>query len=559
MSETQTIAAQTAAARGVCHSLHRAYRDWRLYPPGHPTADAGIVELGDAVAGYLGAWGPLFLAVQEDALLAEGQSVYEAEASRDNLAFVMFRDGIRSLSIHPGCSAEELEGLVDCLAHADDLADMEHDFVTALWERDLGHIGYQVVDPLLGGGTLGEGMVDALRETVTNRLESVYSQAAPQNGPAETKMRRVRARRYEEDSLRLTPEELARAKRAGEELSMGLEDYADVLLEIAGKIPIVAQSDVVIQSIASVVGAFLDGGNLRRAASLLDHVERLEAQRWAPDGSVGFIAGEAITADRLRLLLRLARQESSPDSEMIEQLLRSVRQWITASLLQILTETEDRSMRKTVLDILGEEEAVPWRDLEPLLWDPRWYVVRNAVHLAARMGHEDLAEFSPRLLVHADARVRRETVRALGRLNGLGTVRGLVQALSDQDPSVRTLAANAVARKGGPQQAALLLARIEDRTFSSLSPEEMEAFLGAYAQLAQERAVPLLERTWKRSLLSSKPLALRTAAVLALGRIRGTVAAAALQAAAKADDPQIRRAALEARQRTGARNAGDES
>ena len=79
-----------------------------------------------------------------------------------------------------------------------------------------------------------------------------------------------------------------------------------------------------------------------------------------------------------------------------------------------------------------------------------------------------------------------------------------------------------------------------------LSGEEIEAFLGAYAELAQERAVPLLDRFRGKSLLSSRPLVFRAAAVLALGRIRGQTARASLQAAAKSKDPQIRRAAIDA-------------
>jgi HEAT repeat protein len=158
-------------------------------------------------------------------------------------------------------------------------------------------------------------------------------------------------------------------------------------------------------------------------------------------------------------------------------------------------------------------------------------------------------EHVPRLLGHSDVRVRRETVRALGRLNSLGTIRALAPALCDADPPVRILAANAVARKGRKEHAPLLLARIEDRTFLSLSPEEMEAFLGAYAQLAQDRAVPLLEKAWKKGLLSSKPAAYRAAAVHALGRVRSTSADEALKAAGRSDDPQIRRAATDAVQR----------
>lgn len=550
---------QSAAAGEVCGLFHRAYRDRRLYPPGHPTAGESTEAFAEAVSGFVERWGVLDLEVREDALALYDEAVYQREASRDNLAFLMFRDGLRTLSVHPDCDPSELDALVDCLAHADDLAVMEHDLVTALWEQDFSHIEYHVVDPFLAGDAVPEGLVDTLRETVAQRVGAVRTQDISPQSLAEDRMRRVRARRYEDASLRLTPEEIEYGERAVEGLSSLTRDFGEVLLEIAGKIPVEAIGDVVIQSLASALGAFLDEDDLDGAMLLLERLGRLEDVRWCPSGSVGFVAGEAVTADRLRDLLGRAKQGEPERFERMRELLLLVRRWITLPLLEILTEAGERNVRKTVLDVLGDENAVPWRDLEPLLRDPRWYVVRNAVQLAAQMGHEELADHSGRLLAHQDVRVRREMVRALGRLNSATTRRGLRQALSDQDPSVRTLAAHALSRKGGAEEdRTLLLAHIKDRTFASLSPEEMEAFLGAYAELTQERSIPLLEKFWKKSLFSAKPLALRVAAVLALGRVRGQAGAIALKAAAGSGEPPIRRAAADAVHPAATRPAGDE-
>ena len=56
-------------------------------------------------------------------------------------------------------------------SHADDLADLDHDLATTLWERELIHIDHEVVDPFLtGGGELRGEAVEELRETVTRRL-----------------------------------------------------------------------------------------------------------------------------------------------------------------------------------------------------------------------------------------------------------------------------------------------------------------------------------------------------------------------------------------------------
>ena len=548
---------QQASAAKVCGSFHRAYRELRLYPPGHPTARDSLDGLTSVLLEHLEQWGPLVLAVHENSLTVDEEVVYQHETSRDNLAFLFFRDGIRSLSVYPGCTVEEIEALVDCVAHADNLASVEQDLVTALWERDLSHIDYQYVNPFLGGGVLREGVVDALRETVEQRLDMAHAPSISTRDLARAEMRAVKPKPFDSAILRLTAEEMERGDRAIEDLASVLPDYGEVLLEIAGKVFITSASDVLIKSIAAVVAAYLDDDDIGRAALMLERLGELEAQRWCPAGSVGFVVSEAITTKHVRQLLSGGGRVSSERPRGEQDLLESVRRWITPSLLEILTETGDRAVRKTVLDILGGENAVPWQDLEPLLGDPRWYVVRNAVHLAAGIGHDGLADHAPRLLAHPDVRVRREIVRALGRMGGRKAMTGVAKALADADPSVRVLAANAVGRKGGMEQAGLLLARIEDRAFSSLSREEIEAFMGAYAELAQERAVPLLERSWKRNVLASRPPAFRVAAVLALGRVRGPAAGAALKAAAKSGDPQIRRAAADAVRHKPAPQSGD--
>ena len=549
MSQPQATSPRLAAATGVCGALHRAYRDRRLYPPDHPSARESVADFSAILDQYFQDWGPLRVGVLEDALVMDGTAVYHREGTLDNLAFMMFRDGMRGVVLYPGCDVDELERMVDCLANADNLANQDHNLVTALWEREIVHLDYQVVDPFMGAGSVREGMVDALRETVLRRLEMVETQALANPDLSGGKLRRVAVRNYSDDVLRLTPEEEARGEREVAGLVSGVQDYAEVVLELIGKVPVTSINDTAIQTLSAVVGAYLDEENVEGALFVLDHLGKLEEERVCPSGSVGFVAESGITTARLWTLLDMTRQTEADSSEAAQRLLMLTRRWITPTLLEILAGSSDRTIRKMVLDLLGDEHAVPWRALEPLLHDQRWYVVRNAVHLSAEMGHEELTEHATRLLAHQDMRVRREMVRALGRLNGQATVKELSRALSDSDASVRILAANALGRKGGVEHRTLLRGRIEDRAFYSLSSEEMEAMLGAYAELAQDKAMPLLERLRKKGLLSTKPTTVRVAAVLALGRIRGSAAQAALQSAARSDDQYIKRAALDAMQK----------
>ena len=164
MSGPVTLSPEAESARQVCARLHQASRDLRLYPEDHPTVRATLDRLLEAVTSHLEKVGPLVLQVGGRQPDPRGRGGICQRADRDNLAFIMFRDGIRGLTFHEGIEPTELEALVDCLARTDQLADDDHDLITALWEQDLVHIEFEVVDPFLEGEGSSDDAFDELRE-----------------------------------------------------------------------------------------------------------------------------------------------------------------------------------------------------------------------------------------------------------------------------------------------------------------------------------------------------------------------------------------------------------
>lgn len=198
--------------------------------------------------------------------------------------------------------------------------------------------------------------------------------------------------------------------------------------------------------------------------------------------------------------------------------------------------------------MLREGEGVPGKHLERLMGDPRWYVVRNAVQLAAGVRDSAMIDSLERLLTHPDVRVRREATRTLETIGGAAALTAVVKAFSDMDASVRALAAGSIGRLGGPEQEFLLRARVQGADFESGPPEEVEAVLLALARVGGDNVAPLLDRMWRSKRFRGRPLATRLAAVRALGAIPGVAAQSILVEAAKSGDEQVRRAAVRAMQ-----------
>jgi HEAT repeat protein len=101
-----------------------------------------------------------------------------------------------------------------------------------------------------------------------------------------------------------------------------------------------------------------------------------------------------------------------------------------------------------------------------------------------------------------------------------------------------------------------VLAQVEGRDFDTRAAEEIEAFLVALAVMGKERAVPVLDRLWRRRRLRARPIAVRLAALNALGSIAASAAQTVLLEAAKSRDAQVKRVATRALHEGRARRAG---
>lgn len=557
MNGGSSSSAAVESAKKACARLHQGYRDHRLYPVGHPTTRNTMELVRTAVDAHLDSVGTLNLRVTDSSLVFEGQEVYTHAESRDNLAFLMFRDGIRALSLTPGIEPGELETLIDCMARADQMVDTDQDLSTTLWERDLAHVQLEVVDPFLEGEGAGDEAFDQLRDTVLQRLSELGSvdkaeaEVTGTPGPAAEGsgggMALGGQGTLDPDDLTLTEEEIARGEWLVSHPTDPLEDFVAVVFEILGnpsKLP--GGRDAVLNSLSMVMARYLEDVDQVGLDVVLGELGALEAIGRLASGTVDRLFAEAATAERLGKMMSSAIALSPETAQGVERFLADMRSAIYPALLETLSISEDKVVRKTVLDILGAEGGIPSEHIYPLLSDPRWYVVRNAVQLAGASDDSDLVTQLAPLVGHPETRVRREVARSLAALDEAGCVPLLTRAIRDEDAAVRILAVRGLTRLGDDQQFPALKAQVESREFENRSAEELEAFLVAYGTLGGEKTVGALGKMWKRKMFGSRPMGLRIAALVALGEVGGPEADRALSEAMRNSDPQIQRTAARA-------------
>ncbi|HEU4556313.1 MAG TPA: hypothetical protein VFS20_00645, partial [Longimicrobium sp.] len=131
--------------------LAKAWRAHLLYEGHSPTLDRIVEGVRESMGRTLDSVPFFTVAVEEREMVWEGVSVYHGEdadrpgfggvgrsdPARENLAFTLYRDGVRELSFHRGFEREELDELVRLLARVTRLrGDDQDDLLTLLWDRD---------------------------------------------------------------------------------------------------------------------------------------------------------------------------------------------------------------------------------------------------------------------------------------------------------------------------------------------------------------------------------------------------------------------------------------
>ncbi len=216
-------------------------------------------------------------------------------------------------------------------------------------------------------------------------------------------------------------------------LSVG-DDYAtsavDALEEIVGEALARGRIELATRVLSTVASAVQAGG--ARSREHVPHLAVLQ-QRLAGRTHIALVGG-------------LLRQHGSSERQLAltAQYLGLVASEAIQEFTGLLAEERDRQVRARMCQVLAKvgPPAVPV--LLDWLEDPRWFLVRNLVHVLGKIGDESV--FGPvlTLLGHPHARVRIEAVRALAVIAPARAAAPLVDLARDADAEIQLEAIRAL-------------------------------------------------------------------------------------------------------------------
>jgi len=275
--------------------------------------------------------------------------------------------------------------------------------------------------------------------------------------------------------------------------------------------------------------------------------ERHNEQKKRALKAIEVIASEDVN----RMLLTVYQHGEEEAKHNVAQLIVRMGQRMQLALLDLLKTSEDRGLRRNIINLMQKmgKEILPLIQTELNTSSNQWYVHRNMVMLLAEVGSSEHVEWLNQLLSHEEARVRRETVKALVKLDPEHSVEYVRNMMVDKDMQVKRFAMGLLGTLKDVQSIPEIKKYIEKQTIAKIELEEevqLDA-VNALGKMGNESVVPCLIEALKKegmfSKLRTKTPLIRSRIIFALANYQTPEVAKAIKAAAKDKSDDVREAA----------------
>lgn len=199
-------------------------------------------------------------------------------------------------------------------------------------------------------------------------------------------------------------------------------------------------------------------------------------------------------------VMQLHRQDSG-EHEACRRLLSVLGEHTMSPLLEVLAQEPDMSARKAIVDLISGMAERFIDELGQRVTDSRWYFVRNVVSILGSTKSAETLPYLERTLRHPDARVRRETIRAISGIRDVRSERLLAAVLEDVDSGNVQLAARYLGELRYRGAAAQLEAVASGAGRGNRDPETRVEAIGALARIGAASSVATLKSLARQRML----------------------------------------------------------
>lgn len=557
-----------ALVEDMLRVFDKAIKAHQLYLPNNPTYAKAMGNARAAIAPLWDHTGSLVFQVTDVALKWYGVTVNShPEKGGDSLPWLLFKDGLRELTLLPGFEDEEMERFLAIIPRVRHAQPHEDDLLTILWEQDFQCLKYRYIEindpsaPLSADASQGRwpapagGTYDPPAKAIDEAKDEAQQEKTAGSAEPPTKPSGVVSMEDFDTSLYfLDPNEIAYLKQETDrEYALDLRRLAVMaLLDIFELQVDPLVRDEVAGDLEALILHLLTAGQFSTVAFLLKELDgtmqRARELRPQDRERLGQLADRLSHPDALSQMLQ-ALEESTrlPDKEDLAQLFAQLKPAALGPLLDQIDRTQNSDLRP-VLEASAERLAQSnTGELVRLVKDAKPAVAREAIRRAGAMrAAAAVPSLGEVLRSGAERPLRAAAVTALTDIGTPGAMSALEAALEDPERDIRLSTYRALATRAHRPALAKVQALVTGKAARDADRTERIALFELYGTICGEAGVAVLDPIMnaKSSGLFGKKEdpEMRACAAIALGKIDSDASRRALQRSSSDKDPIIRNA-----------------
>jgi len=545
----------------LINGLVKALRAYHMYLPNNPIYQRASENLRIAFQPIWAVLDELALAVAETDFVWEEQVVYHQLNKSESIAWGLFKDGMRSLTIRRGAEHEELPRFLEMVNRARFLpADAGDDLLTLLWEQEFELIQYHFIE---FSGDAGVGLPEqtgsytgtaASDPQAASARRAAAAEEAPPRPKGVVDLEEFDSTLYFLDEREINEVAAAVAAEYTRDVRAAALNVLFDLFELQNEPAIRSE---ILGTLEALFPNFLNARDFRTAATVLRET-RLVAQRVSGlspdhlarlDGFLGRLSEPAIVS---QLIQSIDEAPALAGEATVAEVLRELRATALEPILTWIPNLSSPVLKKLLEEVADRLAEAHPAELLRVLRSPESEALAPVVSLCGRLQLTQTVPGLGETVVHPDPAVRLASVQALAQLGTPAALGFVEKAIEDADRAVRLAAVRVVGGRGYKGAQRRVEGVVLGKSVGGMDLTEKMAFFEAYGAIAGPAGLkPLSAILLPKGLLRMKEASeTRACAAIAIGKIRTPEAREILQRAADDKDLVVRNAVSRALRET---------
>lgn len=537
--------------------ITKGVRATQLYLPNNPVYQRAVENVRAGFRQVFQHVEEIPLQVTESELKWEDEVVYSHENKSESFAWLLFKDGLRSITFKPGVEADELPKFLRILHQARTLqADAADDILTLFWEQDFQYISHTFRELLSENAVPIEAGEPIPEITKSDVVQYVQEEAPPR--PAGM----VSVDDFDTTLYFLDEKEIAYIhSEVDREYSQDLR--GNVLAMLFDLLELQTYGTVraeLISILENLIPYLLSAGDFRSVAfilretrTILQRARELIAEHRQSLESLPHRLSQPEALSQL--LQSLDEAAVHPTEEELSELFQELRPEALITLMGWVSRLSNERVKGLVVAAAERLAQANAAEVLKALSSDDSSVQLEMVRLAGRLKLPGAPEGMGRLLEIGDKPLKLALVEALTAIGSPSAMRVLERAIDDSDRDVRIAGVKFLAGRGHRNAFKQIDAAVNGSKLKDADLTEKMAFFEAYGTLAGASGVTPLSR-----MLLSRPTLLgrgegpetRACAAMALGKIKTPESRNVLERAKDDKEALVRNAVSRALRELGA-------